>query len=57
VGGINYVLASTRRRYTKYYRFGKIDDLEYKTVMRVLNEIEDEIDGILEEEEDYDGEE
>jgi hypothetical protein len=57
VDGINYVLASTCRRYTKYYRFGKIDDLEYKTVMRVLSEIEDEIDGILEEEEDYDGEE
>ena len=54
--GINYVLASTCRRYTKYYRFGKIDDLEYNTVMRVLSEIEDEIDGFLEEEE-YDGEE
>jgi len=57
VEGINYVLASTCRRYTRYYRFGKIDELEYKTVMRVLSEIEDEIDGILEEEEDYDGEE
>lgn len=54
--GINYVLASTRSRYNKYYCFGEIDDLEYDTVMRVLGEIEDEIDGNLEEEE-YDGEE
>lgn len=53
--GINDILRQTRSRYNKYYRFGEIDDLEYDTVMRVLDEIEDEIDGNLEE--DYDGEE